>query len=123
MPARSGLLGRAIEALVRAEDNWTYEQLIAVLVAEEVAHADTSGPRVPQGRFPFLKTVDDFDFTFQSTLRISMLGSLLSADFVTEGCNVVFDGKPGRGKPHLAIAIAYRAIQNGIDVFFTTAAA
>ena len=31
-------------------------------------------------------------------------------------------GKPGRGKTHLAIAIAYRAIQNGFDARFTTAA-
>jgi DNA replication protein DnaC len=31
-------------------------------------------------------------------------------------------GKPGRGKTHLAVAIAYRAIQNGFDAFFTTAA-
>src|SRR5207244_5800178 len=32
-------------------------------------------------------------------------------------------GKPGRGKTHLAIAVAYRAIQNGFDAFFSTAAA
>lgn len=114
------------ELCQRAEkEEWTYEHLLAVLVAEEVAHrAQTRLGRVcRKAGFPFLKTVDDFDFTFQSTLRISMLGSLLSPDFVTEGCNVVFHGKPGRGKTHLAIAIAYRAIQNGFDAFFTTAAA
>lgn len=52
-----------------------------------------------------------------------MLGSALSADFVTEGRSLILAGKPGRGKTHLAIAIAYRAIQNGFDAFFTTAAA
>lgn len=31
-------------------------------------------------------------------------------------------GKPGRGKTHLAIAIAYRALQNGLDAVFTAAA-
>jgi DNA replication protein DnaC len=31
-------------------------------------------------------------------------------------------GKPGRGKTHLAVAVAYRAIQNGFDALFTTAA-
>jgi hypothetical protein len=36
--------------------------------------------------------------------------------------SVIFAGKPGRGKTHLAVAIAYRAIQNGFDAFFTTAA-
>ena len=51
-----------------------------------------------------------------------MLGSALAPDFVTEGRSLIFSGKPGRGKTHLAIAIAYRAIQNGFDAFFTTAA-
>jgi len=31
-------------------------------------------------------------------------------------------GKPGRGKTHLAMAIAYRAIQNGFEALFVTAA-
>jgi hypothetical protein len=44
-------------------------------------------------------------------------------DFVTEGRSLILAGKPGRGKTHLAIAIAYRAIQNGFDARFTTAAA
>jgi DNA replication protein DnaC len=52
-----------------------------------------------------------------------MLGSALSPDFGTEGRSVILTGKPGRGKTHLAIAIAYRAIQNGFDAVFTTAAA
>ena len=50
-----------------------------------------------------------------------MLGSALSPDFVTEGRSLILAGKPGRGKTHLAIAVAYRAIQNGFDAFFTTA--
>jgi DNA replication protein DnaC len=41
---------------------------------------------------------------------------------VTEARSLIFTGKPGRGKTHLAVAIAYRAIQNGFDAFFTTAA-
>ena len=35
---------------------------------------------------------------------------------------MIFGGKPGRGKTHLAVAIAYRAIQNGFDALFVTAA-
>jgi hypothetical protein len=48
---------------------------------------------------------------------------LARVDFVTEGRSPILAGKSGRGKRHLAIAIAYRAIQNGFDAFFTTAAA
>lgn len=38
------------------------------------------------------------------------------------GNSVILEGKPGRGKTHLAIAIAYRAVMNGFDALFTTAA-
>src|SRR5207342_1774799 len=72
--------------------------------------------------FPFFKTIDDFNFTFQSTVRLSLLGSALSPDFITEGRSLILLGKPGRGKTHLAVAIAYRAIQNGFDSLFVTAA-
>ena len=47
---------------------------------------------------------------------------MLSPDFITEGRAAILVGKPGRGKTHLAIAIAYRALQNGFDALFTTAA-
>jgi DNA replication protein DnaC len=67
--------------------------------------------------------IDDFNFTYQSSLRLHMLGSTLTPDVVTEGRSLILAGKPGRGKTHLAIAIAYRAIQNDFDAFFTTAAA
>src|SRR5205085_6652873 len=40
-----------------------------------------------------------------------------------EGRNLILEGEPGRGKTHLAIAIGYRAIQNGFETLFTTAAA
>jgi len=113
------------DLIERAEkENWSFHDFLAVLVGEEVAHRQQTRIQrlTHRARFPFLKTIDDFDFTYQSTLRLSLLGSALSPDFVTEGRSLVLHGKPGRGKTHLAIAIAYRAIQNGFEVCFTTAA-
>jgi len=109
----------------RAEtEGWSYHDFLTVLVAEEVAHRQQTRIQrlTRRAGFPFLKTIDEFDFTFQSTLRLHLLGSALTADFVTEGRSLVFTGKPGRGKTHLAVAIAYRAIQNGFDALFLTAA-
>lgn len=40
----------------------------------------------------------------------------------TEGRNLILTGKPSRGRTHLTIALAYRAIQNGFDPRFVTAA-
>ena len=110
----------------RAErEHWSYRDFLTLLATEEIAHRqETRLARLTRrAHFPFLKTIDDFNFTYQSSLRLQMLGSALSPDFVTEGRSLILAGKPGRGKTHLAIAIAYRAIQNGFDAVFTTAAA
>lgn len=106
-------------------EGWGFEKFLDVLVAEEVAHrAKTRIERVSRkAELPFLKTIDEFNFTFQSTLRMQMMGSFLSPDFVTDGRSLVLLGKPGRGKTHLAVAIAYKAIQNGFSALFTTCAA
>lgn len=58
----------------------------------------------------------------QSTLRESLIGSYLGLDFVAEGRSLILHGKTGRGKTHLAVAVGYRAIQNGFETLFTTAA-
>jgi len=113
-------------ALIERAENeqWSYHDLLATVAQEEVAHRRQSRlrRRTVAAHFPFLKTIDEFDFTLQSTLRLSLLGSYLGPELVAEGRNLVLHGKPGRGKTHLAIAIAYRAIQNGYDALFTTAA-
>jgi len=114
------------DLVARAEsEDWTYRQLLETLVGEEIACRQATRLRrcTWQARFPFLKTIDDFDFQYQSHLRLSLLGSYLSADFVTEGRSLILYGRSGRGKTHLAVAVAYRAIQNGFEAFFTTAAA
>jgi DNA replication protein DnaC len=100
-------------------------QHVFALVSEEIAHRQQTrlARLTRRAQFPYLKTIDDFNFTYQSSLRLHMLGSALAVDFVTEGRSPILAGKSGRGKRHVAIAIAYRAIQNGFDAFFTTAAA
>jgi DNA replication protein DnaC len=112
------------ELAVRTEqDGTSYRDYLEILVTEEIAHrAQTRIARaVRKAHFPFLRTIDDFDFTFQSTLRLQMLGTFLGPELVSEGRSAIFSGPPGRGKSHLAIAIAYRAIQNGFEAGFTTA--
>jgi DNA replication protein DnaC len=114
-----------LEVADRAEkETWSYRDFLALLLAEEVARRKQTRLQrcTRNAHFPFLKTIDEFDFTLQSTLRQSLLGSYLGVDFVTEGRSLILHGKTGRGKTHLAIAIGYRAIQNGFETLFTTAA-
>ena len=109
----------------RAEqEDWTYRDFLTLLVSEEIAHRQQTrlDRLLRRARFPFFKTIDDFNFTYQSTVRLSLLGSALASEFVTDGRCLILSGKPGRGKTHLAVAIGYRAIQNGFDARFVTAA-
>lgn len=110
----------------RAEqEGLAYRDFLALLMAEEVAHrAQTRIQRsVRRAHFPFLKTIDEYDFTFQSAVRLSLLGHALGPEFVTQGHCLLLSGPSGTGKTHLAVAIAYRAIQNGFEALFTTATA
>ena len=106
-------------------EQWSFRDFLATLLAQEIGHRHGTPLRRAShdAHFPFLKTVDDFDLTQQTAIRPALLGNYLGPDLVTEGRNLILMGKTGRGKTHLAIAIAYRAIQNGFTALFTTAAA
>jgi DNA replication protein DnaC len=107
-------------AVRAAADGWSHRDFLALLIAEEVAHRnDTRIQKAARrAKFPFIKTIETFDFVFQSSLRRQQLGPYLGPELVTEGRNLILSGKPGRGKTHLAVAIAYRAIQNGFTARF-----
>jgi DNA replication protein DnaC len=112
------------ELAVRAEaEGMSYREYLEILTSEEVAHrAQTRITRsTRKARFPYLRTIEEFDFTFQTSVRLQMLGTLLGPELVAEGRSAILSGPPGRGKTHLAVAIAYRAIQNGFEARFTTA--
>ena len=75
------------EVADRAEkENWSYRDFLALLLAEEVARRKQTRLQrcTRSAHFPFFKTIDEFDFTLQSTLRESVIGSYLGLDFVTE---------------------------------------
>ena len=60
-------------------------------------------------RFPSLKTLEEFDFTFQRSVKKQVIEHLGQLDFLHGKENVVLLGPPGTGKSHLATAISVRA--------------
>ena len=74
-------------------------------------------------RFPFVKSLDSFDFGYQPSLDKKQLAQLASCHFIEHGENVVILGPPGVGKTHLAVGLGLKAIEHGYRVLFTTAAA
>jgi DNA replication protein DnaC len=106
------------------QEAWSPRKFLALLTAEEISHRHKTRLQreVRKASFPFLKTIEDFNFSLQSSLRLSLLGSYLGPELISEGRSLVLFGKTGRGKTHLAVAIAYRAIQNGFTARFITCA-
>jgi len=68
--------------------------------------------------FPFLRTLNDYDFSFQPTVNEEKVRSISNSNFFDEAINIVFVGNPGVGKTHLAIAIAYEVAIKRNSVYF-----
>lgn len=106
------------------DHQWGHREFLTQLIVAEVLNRDQTRVQrlTRRARFPYFKTIDDFVFAPKGDLRRELIAPYLSPDFAGSGRNLVLSGKPGRGKTHLAIAIAFAAIQNGADARFTTAA-
>lgn len=76
--------------------------------------------RLRQARFPWLKTLDQFDFDFQPSLDRRQVRELAGLSFVERAHNVIVLGPPGVGKTHLAISLGVKAVEAGYSVLFLT---
>jgi DNA replication protein DnaC len=76
--------------------------------------------RLMMARFPWVKTLDQFDFSFQPTVDRKVIRELATVGFVERAENVIILGPPGVGKTHLAIALGVKAVEAGHKVLFLT---
>lgn len=108
-----------------AKKELSYADFLSELVAEELsAKRDKSiSMRTSMARFPYLKTLESFDFKFQSSVDPKRIKDLALCHFIEHGENVIFLGPPGVGKTHLAIALGIQAIHAGYPVLFSSAQA
>lgn len=69
-------------------------------------------------RLPAVKTLADFDFTFQPSIKREQIESLHELSFLDRKENVIFLGPPGVGKTHLAISLAVATAERGRRVYY-----
>ena len=74
--------------------------------------------QVKMSGFPFLKTIDSFDFSFQPTIDKTQIDELCTLRFVHNKENVVFLGTPSVGKTHLAVSLGIIAAQNRFSTYY-----
>lgn len=97
-------------------------EIIEGILDEEITFRESriANTRIKLARFPFIKTIDQFEFIFQPNLDKERVLSLFSLNFIEEKGNVILIGPPGVGKTHIAISLGISACQHGYTTYWTT---
>ena len=105
-----------------AERDLDYKSFLTRALETEWQGRDRRGieTRLRQARFPWVKTLEQFDFDFQPSLDRRQVRELAGLSFVERGHNVVILGPPGVGKTHLSVALGVKAVEAGYSVRFVT---
>ena len=103
-----------------AKEEWSYSTFLGHLLDEELSAREQRRRSVTtkMARFPFHKTLEQFDFSFQPSVDKRRVQELASLRFVSSGENVLLLGPPGVGKTHLSIGLGIKAIESGLSTYF-----
>ncbi len=101
----------------------SYTEFLNLLLEDEINNRQDNrrAGLYKQARFPFEKGIEDFDFTFQPSIRKREILELSTGNFLTSKTNILFIGQPGTGKTHLSVSLGLRALSLGKTVLFTSA--
>lgn len=100
----------------------SYREFLEQALSQEWGGRHQKGfeSRLKQARLPWVKTLEQFDFSFQPSIDRKVVRELSGLGFVERGENVILLGPPGVGKTHLAVALAVKAAEAGHRVMFSS---
>jgi len=106
-----------------AQDNISHEEFLKRLFSIEAAakFQRQVKNRLVSARFPFVKTLEEFDWAHPSSIPKAKVLSAMDLKFLDRYEGLVFMASHGLGKTHLAIAVGHRAAQAGVKTLFTKA--
>jgi len=117
----SGLLNSLELRLQEAEANrLPYAQFLELVFQDEinVREQRTIVRRNKSADFRELRSLDNFDFGFNSGINRAQIYELAACHFVRQHRDALFIGPPGVGKSHLAQAIGHEAVKAGFSVLY-----
>src|SRR6267154_3712034 len=105
------------------EKNWTQLDFLSRLAEGETLRRKDRATqrRIAEARFPILKTLEQFNWTWPKKINRPQVQNLFRLAFLENHANVIFMGGVGLGKTHLATALAYEGCLCGHTVLFATA--
>jgi DNA replication protein DnaC len=115
---------RNLEGFLRQarESGIGYDEFLLELTASELqARAENRlSRRIREAKFPLLKSMETFDLAAVPELDIRLFRDLATGDFIKERKNVIFLGRSGTGKTHMATALGIEACRNNFRTRFVT---
>jgi DNA replication protein DnaC len=97
-----------------------YAEFLELLLQDEllIRNERLVGRRTKAAGFRELKTLDEFDFAFNTSIKRKQIFELATGRFIREARDVLLIGPPGTGKSHIAQALGLQAIKNGSTVLY-----
>ena len=117
-------LQAAVDSLCEhaGKQDLNYREFLEQALAQEWGGRHQKGleTRLKQARLPWIKSLEQFDFSFQPSIDRKLVRELSGLGFVERNENVILLGPPGVGKTHLAVALGVKAAEAGHRVLFMT---
>lgn len=112
------LQGRTDQA---QKDNLGFLDFLELLLEDEIQrrHTKRLATRVARARFDEVKTIEEFDFSFNAKTPTQQIRDLATCAFLEQKASVLIYGPVGVGKTHLAQALGHEACRRGCSVLFS----
>lgn len=117
----SGLLETLDVRLQEARgNNLSHEEFLELILQDEmnIRQQRLIARRIKTASFRDQKTLEDFDFGFNTAIKRKQIFDLASCHFIREQRDVLLIGPPGVGKSHIAQAVGHHAIKANFLVLY-----